>query len=314
MMDEEILKGKCTRMCPLSEQRRRQEQNRLSVFEILPITTRGSSRPRVDENKAVKEYSRPAAGKEIDLELIRPVEVLLKTIEYLINSVACRHDKSWSAIYSFVSNRIRAIKQDLTIQRCKCNKAVRVLELAARFYLYSESRMADTSTEEFDPVLNRDQLVDTMYKLFELYAREATDCSNRAEFESYYILYNLGVEHIKMEITLKAMQFSESPIFQHSLLICKAAWLKNYVRNAMQTMSIAYSSHKSKFPIKKLTQILQFKDYSLAEEFSTVHGFQVSSDQLIFTKKSLVTSQDRRFGTILSAKIDSNIGAIIAPS
>ncbi|EDV29680.1 uncharacterized protein TRIADDRAFT_52334 [Trichoplax adhaerens] len=117
-MDEEILKGKCTRMCPLSEQRRytlnpnkltviedylyrqiqgllegkstsspwRQEQNRLSVFEILPITTRGSSRPRVDENKAVKEYSRPAAGKEIDLELIRPVEVLLKTIEYLINS------------------------------------------------------------------------------------------------------------------------------------------------------------------------------------------------------------------------------------
>ncbi|EDV29679.1 uncharacterized protein TRIADDRAFT_52333 [Trichoplax adhaerens] len=147
----------------------------------------------------------------------------------------------------------------------------------------------DTSTEEFDPVLNRDQLVDTMYKLFELYAREATDCSNRAEFESYYILYNLGVEHIKMEITLKAMQFSESPIFQHSLLICKAAWLKNYVRFFRM-------------------------DYSLAEEFSTVHGFQVSSDQLIFTKKSLVTSQDRRFGTILSAKIDSNIGAIIAPS
>lgn len=52
--------------------------------------------------------------------------------------------------------------------------------------------MVDTPVEEFDPILNKEQMMDAMYKLFELYTDDTADCSNQAEFESYNILYNLG--------------------------------------------------------------------------------------------------------------------------
>ena len=81
-------RGTCQTMCPARELRSREAQNCLHRFELLAGTER-DRRPRVDPLRAVKEYSRPAAGKDsTNPSDLRPPAVLLKTVCYLIDDIA----------------------------------------------------------------------------------------------------------------------------------------------------------------------------------------------------------------------------------
>lgn len=83
-----VPKGTCQTMCPARELRNREAQNRLHHFEMLPGTER-DRRPKGDPSRAVKEYSRPAAGKDATKPSdLRPPPVLLKTVNYLIDDIA----------------------------------------------------------------------------------------------------------------------------------------------------------------------------------------------------------------------------------
>lgn len=85
---ENVPKGICQSMCPARELQERESQNRLHRFEILAGTAR-DRRPRGDALRAVKEYSRPAAGKDATNPTeLRPPAVLLKTVCYLIDDIA----------------------------------------------------------------------------------------------------------------------------------------------------------------------------------------------------------------------------------
>jgi len=54
-------------------------------------------------------------------------------------------------------------------------------------------RLADTPLERFDPKLNRDQIQQCLSKLLRLYSEaEHTAAARWAEFESYFLLTNLG--------------------------------------------------------------------------------------------------------------------------
>lgn len=85
---ENVPRGICQSMCPARELQERESQNRLHRFEILAGTAR-DRHPRADALRAVKEYSRPAAGKDATNPTdLRPPAVLLKTVCYLIDDVA----------------------------------------------------------------------------------------------------------------------------------------------------------------------------------------------------------------------------------
>ena len=80
-------------MCPQRELQERESQNRLHRFETLAGTEKRAGekgrRPRADPQRAVKEYSRPAAGKDSTRPSdLRPPAVLLKTVCYLIDDIA----------------------------------------------------------------------------------------------------------------------------------------------------------------------------------------------------------------------------------
>lgn len=80
--------GVCQTMCPAWELQKRESQNCLHRFEMLAGTER-DRRPRGDPMRAVKEYSRPAAGKDSTKSTdLRPPAVLLKTVCYLIDEIA----------------------------------------------------------------------------------------------------------------------------------------------------------------------------------------------------------------------------------
>lgn len=87
-----VPKGTCQTMCPAHELRARERQKRLHRFEILQ-GTENERCPRGDPLHAVKEYFRPAAGKDATNPAdLRPTPVLLKTVCYLINDVAASPD------------------------------------------------------------------------------------------------------------------------------------------------------------------------------------------------------------------------------
>lgn len=80
--------GTCVGMCPKRELQEREAQCRLHRFEMLAGTER-DRRPKADPARMVKEYSRPAAGKDATLPSdLRPTAVLLKTVCYLIDEIA----------------------------------------------------------------------------------------------------------------------------------------------------------------------------------------------------------------------------------
>lgn len=100
-----VPRGTCQTMCPLRELQDREAQNRLHQFEMVAGTER-DRRPRGNPLRAVKEYSRPAAGKDSTISSdLRPPAVLLKTVCYLIDDVAASPSLPWteaSSIYKSV--------------------------------------------------------------------------------------------------------------------------------------------------------------------------------------------------------------------
>lgn len=96
--------GTCQSMCPARELRDREAQSRLHCFEMLAGTERARL-PRGDPSRAVKEYSRPAAGKDTTAPTnLRPPDVLLKTVHYLIDDIAASlHLRPWTEASSSTS-------------------------------------------------------------------------------------------------------------------------------------------------------------------------------------------------------------------
>lgn len=100
-------KGACQSMCPARELRDREMQNRLHRYEMLAGTERDRL-PRADPMRAVKEYARPAAGKDsTNPKDLRPPDVLLKTVYYLIDDIASSpHQHPWTEASSILAIRL----------------------------------------------------------------------------------------------------------------------------------------------------------------------------------------------------------------
>lgn len=300
----ESMVGSCQAMCPLAEHQARQQQKRLSVFEI-PSNSH--------KNFPVKEYSRCAAGKETSLSELRPEGVLVKTMNYLIEEIVDRTDHSWTAVYHFVFDRIRAIRQDLVIQRIANESTVEILEKAVRFHIFAHYKLYGSSLEWYDPFINDSHLQECLKRLLVLY-----DCSvasqNRAEFEAYYLLHNLG-SHEAIERILK---LPESIKAQHclksSLRLSLMFLLGNFVSifritkklpflaccliqkhslsirsNAIAVLNTAFSNPNCRFPLAIFSDILDFGSTDAAKDFVPQFGIEVVDDYIKFSKKDFST-------------------------
>ena len=73
----------------------------------------------------VLQYTRTA---EREANLIRPMPVLLKTIEYLLELLSQPYDEKFLGIYNFLWDRMRAIRMDLRMQHLFNENAITMLE------------------------------------------------------------------------------------------------------------------------------------------------------------------------------------------
>ncbi|KAK2825194.1 hypothetical protein Q7C36_019121 [Tachysurus vachellii] len=305
--------GTCTTMCPVSEVRRRETERQLHCFEMERGTEK-ERKPRADLSRTVKEYSRPAAGKDSTRACdLRPPDVLFKTVCYLVDEIAASPTlQPWTEVYSFVFDRLRSVRQDMVIQRVSGRECVAVLERTVRFHLYASYRLCGAPLQLFDPHINDTHLQECLSWLLECYSEGQFE--HQAEFQALSLLYNLGSTRTLQRSLELPDKIRLSPPVQLALAINWAYTERNPVRllrlaqkldfiqacalhrhllscrrDLLRLYSHGYNSRNCRFPVQKLADILDL-ECSLAGQLCLAHGLQVSGDCVVFSKASFSES------------------------
>lgn len=238
--------GSCLSMCPDKERWMREREGLLHVLE-MDDKTRRLKRPKADPAKIVKCFSRPAAGQLMpDTTELRPAPVLLATIRYLFLKVVTRVDYDWAMIYDFVFDRLRAIRQEVVIQRIRGIESIQILEPIVRFHVYAGQRLCEKNISVFDPKINSQHLLECLKQLLVLYDQleepskshdlsiegniEALSIGNsRSQMEALYLLLHLGdVSALGRGLSLPEKYRSGE--VELAMKISLAWFLNNYIR------------------------------------------------------------------------------------
>lgn len=127
--EEPQFTAECIDMCPVFERHEREFQNGLIRFELIP-----ESGGKVDHRKAVKRYRRSAAGDPPPLPCdVRTPKALQMTLKYLVEEILGKFGIVES--YSFVRDRFRSIRNDLTLQNYRGKEAIELHEIIARYHI-----------------------------------------------------------------------------------------------------------------------------------------------------------------------------------
>ncbi|TMS20151.1 SAC3 domain-containing protein 1 [Larimichthys crocea] len=328
---ETVPRGTCQTMCPARELRDREVQNRLHRFEMLAGTER-DKRPRGDPLRAVKEYSRPAAGKDsTNPSDLRTPAVLLKTVCYLIDDIAASsHLHPWTEVYSFVFDRLRGVKQDMIIQRVSGLNCVAILERTVRFLIYASYRLCGEPLRLYDPRINDTHLQENLSWLLDCYATGPGPHPNQEEFQALGLLYNLGSSCATQHIMELPERLRSSPAIALTLSINRAFLERNPVRllrlakrlNFLQSCALhrhlmacrrdllliyshGHSSRNCRFPLDGLAQLLSL-DTSFTAGLCQLYGLEVNQDnQVVFSKAAFTEPEQAK----LHCKLYHNIVA-----
>ncbi|KAJ8328767.1 actin cytoskeleton and mitosis protein [Batrachochytrium dendrobatidis] len=178
--------AECKDMCPEYERHEREYERGLDRLERMTSTTPGDY--RVDHSKAVKRFHRSAAGMAVPLPCdVRPPSVLLKTLDYLFDEILGKYGIEDS--YSFVRDRARAIRTDLTIQNYRGKEAIELHERIARYHIMCSHAFCDSTSVSLQQ--EHEQMRKTLQSLMEYYKEMAVKgvrMPNEPEFQAYYIL------------------------------------------------------------------------------------------------------------------------------
>ncbi|KAG1713274.1 hypothetical protein DVH05_000994 [Phytophthora capsici] len=201
-----LIRGECQTLCPPKEFADRRRNQELSRFERPAAGCEGL--------QAIKKYRRAAAGRDVwDPSELRPSPVLLQTLRHLFTTVVpwpqsgfdawdqrgSARPAEFLAVYHFVNDRIRSVRQDFTVQRIEDISLVTALQQAARFYLLAGLRSVQLvkgvkMEQDWSDKLNDEQLVSALsqlqalYKMLELSDENVPELKDAGEFIAYDLL------------------------------------------------------------------------------------------------------------------------------
>ncbi|XP_029355533.1 SAC3 domain-containing protein 1 [Echeneis naucrates] len=313
-----VPRGTCQTMCPAHELQVRETQNRLHRFEMLGGTER-NRRPMGDPLRAVKEYSRPAAGKDsTNPKELRPPAVLRKTVRYLIDGIAASSSlHPWTEVYNFVFDRLRGVKQDMIIQRVTGSDCVAILEQTVRFLIYASYRLCGEPLRLYDPRINDTHLQENLSWLLDCYATGTELNTNQEEFQALGLLYNLGSSRATQHVMDLPERLRRSPAIRLALSINRAFLERNPVRllrlaqrlNFLQCCALhrhlvpcrrdlllifshGYSNRNCRFPLDRLAQLMSL-DTSLAAQLCQAYGLEVNQGNHVLFSKAAFTEPEQ---------------------
>ena len=181
---------------------RRASYGMLYVFEATEESKK-ERRLKPDFKKAITSYQRSAAGTSWTPENLRTPETLLHTVRYLMTEILSNEGKekvTLQMLYEFIHDRLRAVRQELVIQRADDEVRRQVLECAIVFYSVSCLKMAFFKKPDFDAADNSSQIHMCLGQLIDIYDRDTPDSlgvngdklNRRCLVESINLLFNLS--------------------------------------------------------------------------------------------------------------------------
>ncbi|VDM77967.1 unnamed protein product [Strongylus vulgaris] len=125
------VQGMCKTMCPDAEIRFRCSNGMIHPLEKCEVGRRN--------RKFVKEYARPAAGRDhLHPECLRPPDILIETVRYLMEVYEEEKNIRFACVYAFMCDRLRAVRQDMILQVVLPVDTVRILQEMIPFYFESD--------------------------------------------------------------------------------------------------------------------------------------------------------------------------------
>ncbi|ODQ57403.1 hypothetical protein WICANDRAFT_96704, partial [Wickerhamomyces anomalus NRRL Y-366-8] len=157
------------------------------------------SNGKISKDKAIKAFSRPAAGQPPPLPSdVRPPQILFKTLNYIVDNILPDLPES----QSFIWDRTRSIRQDFTYQNYFGPEAMDCNERTVRIHILTLHVMAKTRSE-FSQQQELEQMNKALKTLSEMYAEyrsRGIQAPNEAEFRAYYLISQLRDPELDREI------------------------------------------------------------------------------------------------------------------
>ncbi|KYB29016.1 Protein xmas-2-like Protein [Tribolium castaneum] len=319
---DNYIKGTCTAMCPTEEIKMREREKMLHVLEMVPGTEK-TRQPKASTAHMVKSFSRSAAGKQIKPETLRPPQVLLKTVKYLLCDVInTKRLPYWHSVYDFITDRLLAVRQDLVVQNVSKAESITILQPIVRFHAYAAYRLCEEGIANFDATLNNKHFQECLKKL--LYIYDSYDflnleiksvCNdyfieNRPEFEALYLIFNLGNDEAltrsltipkkcKTNVVKDATKLSFCFKYGNFVQACRiiknlpallaavaSLHLGEIRRRAFNIMSTAYHSKNLAFPCEVVREVLLYGSVDELLQDCKYYGIRGDNEHLYFSKQA----------------------------
>lgn len=277
-------------MCPAHERAEREADHDISIYECIPGTESLLSR-RADINRCCKKYKRSAAAKKFDPINVRPSSVLLKTINYLIDNIVDSNIQSFSDMYKFVQDRMRAIRNDYTVQSLHDESAITAFEYIARFHILSIHEQADETPDVFDQTQNLQKLTQTLTSLGHFYndntlSDHSFDTPYECEMRAYTIMTQIGLnDRVQTLLSgIKQQSIRESSQVQFAIRVHQSVTERNYIQfftllqQATYLQSCLMHRHIRRVRLDALKLILGAYQSYPVDEFNTILCFDSIDD------------------------------------
>ncbi|XP_032089961.1 SAC3 domain-containing protein 1 [Thamnophis elegans] len=300
----------CKEMCPATEFNRRRRQKRLHRLEL-------SADGKPDPARAVKEFSRPAAGQAPPRASdLRPPPVLLATMRHLLGVWGAEGGGvSPAERCAFVADRLRAIRLDLALQRPPAAPCAALLERALLYLLHAGARLCDQPPGRFDAHLHDGQLRETFAALRRSYRRPGCAHPAQPRFQALFLLYHLGSPDALWQILQLSDDIRASPDLKAALAIHWAFLERDFARFfrlarelpylpscalhphlartrrlALLTFSHGFNAKNCRYPLARLSHLLAIDTPKEAADLCRAHGLTVTEDSVVFQKSSFKDS------------------------
>ncbi len=335
-----FLQGLCMEMCPQRERTLREKQRRLHPFERVENVKNSDVKKPVDI--VVKEYSRPAAGKQLDPRDLRPASVLVKTMNYLLTDILDK-PSPWYYKCEFISDRIRSIRQDLTAQNIQSFEAIDILEKTTRYYLVMAVKLSQEPLENYDPVLHYTHTKECLKKLLDLYELHNLihnkSFRNQGLFQACNLILNLRSPDIHHQILKLDNQLRKCKEIQLAIHLVKLNLHGNFIGvfraasklpylescaffcniqpircRGLSIMNTAFSSKNLSYPLSLLADNFYFDNHELAAEFCVAHNILVKDRKVFFNKAQFIETDQHKSCVchkLIGSKLKNDISDMI---
>ncbi|XP_057307212.1 uncharacterized protein LOC130645287 isoform X2 [Hydractinia symbiolongicarpus] len=331
--------GTCDSMCSQHEISLRKDCKRVTAFEWK-------------ESLFVKEYSRSAAGRTIKAEEIRTPSGLNMTLKHLLENVLdiAKHKENLIVTMDFITDRLRAVRQDIVIQRLPGAIAVPMLEKIVRYHIYINYVLKEAEAHHFDPAMN-DTLLNTyicnLLEYYDIDRLQKQSFEDEVEFRSYFVLLNMSnsltvIQALKWFHLLSKANEQRKEL-QTALDLCKAYNLRNFFKffaitsnltflqsccllrtftrlriEFLDVINTAYSSKHFSFPLHKLQIWLRLDSVNDVGYFLGLCGHDAKNDSVTFNKNhkqtvSLISLQKCTGIISYTDLVETRLGADLTP-